>query len=416
MDDQQVIILEDELNKPVSELTRKFYNDILNAMDARAKQAKMQLDEVQVMLVELAGIVNPDWMFEQRVTKMRDTQKIRIDELVPVVKKAAKEAHIAMLKAKAALTDISNLKAEIESLRLELQSARTEIDYLGSVSDQDNQMIEDLKKKLAQLTENGTSISKEDRVIAQTIITGEFDQGFATFEKSKLRDRLEFLIGCVGDRGQALSSDLGRIIAEEYSLADRSGSVTDLFDEAENLWIISFSTTDTRQAGVKPKIVNLTRLGEYIYEKLFGKKPKKIDHAKEHKTEAHGALIMRSKELLRRIGYEILEDVEIKQRHSHTFQPDITARKDGHTIYVEVEREGTKGNQDSQAKIQNFRDFANGEVYFFCENSRVTQATRRTINAKISRREGDVFRICDVSKTAKTATSEKEIWTVTLKF
>ena len=39
------IDLQEELNRPVSELTRKFYNDILNAMDARAANAKKSLDE-----------------------------------------------------------------------------------------------------------------------------------------------------------------------------------------------------------------------------------------------------------------------------------------------------------------------------------------------------------------------------------
>jgi hypothetical protein len=96
--DHPEIDLEKELNKPVSELTRKFYRDILNSMEKTNVQSRAILAEVQEMLVEIAGIVNSPWMHEQRGEKMRDPRSIRISELIPIVRQGAINAHIEMTR------------------------------------------------------------------------------------------------------------------------------------------------------------------------------------------------------------------------------------------------------------------------------------------------------------------------------
>lgn len=413
MDDQ--VSTEDVKNLPVSELTRKFYNDILNAMEARAKHAKAQLDEVQAALAELAGIVNPEWMFEQRVTKKRGVNEITIGELLPVVKKSAKEAHMAMLKARPTQLDVGSLRTEVETLKIELAKAIQDRDLHREASLRNQAQVDEMSKKLSELAD-GALVSREDRAIVQAMVSGDFDDGMQALKASKRRDRLEFLIGCIGERGEILSPDLARRIAEQYNIADqRSSSISDLLAEAESIWLISQSESDVRRPGQRPKMVKLTQLGEFAYEQLFSQSPQKTDYAKEHKTEAHAALIVRAEEILRRVGYEILRGIEIKQGSEHTFQPDITARKDGHLIYVEVERDATKGNQDFGIKAQNFRNFANGEMYFFCENYNAYREVLRFLNTEFKGYGGDVYRISDMTKIPKTPTSPDELWTKAIK-
>jgi len=409
------IELQEELNKPVSELTRKFYNDILNAMDARAANAKKSLDEIQVMLVEIAGIVDSEWMYQQRVTKMRDLREIKLSELIPVVKRAAISAHSEKLKIMGGQVDINALRAENIRLSAELAKAGGERDLYREASVRSDEEVRELKKKLAELLKTSGGIDRQDRVIAQTMISGEHDEGFETVMKSKSSERLQFLIKAVGERGEILSPDLGRAIAEQLNINPRSGSVIDLIAEAETLWLITLKETDIRQPGVKPKMIMLTNLGAFAYEKLFSRPPRSVDHAAEHKTESHAALIMQAEELLRRVGYEILDSFEIKQGQVHTFQPDITARKNGHTIYAEVEREGTKARQDAEAKWRNFRNFSNGEMYIFCENGIVSQEVLRILTSSHIGYAGDVARICNMSKTTKSPKEEYEIWTKTVK-
>jgi hypothetical protein len=410
------IDLQKELNKPVSELTRKFYNDILNAMDARAANAKKSLDEIQTMMVEIAGIVDSEWMYQQRVTKMRDLRDLKLSELIPVVKRAAISAHSEKLKIMASQVDTSTLQAENARLSAELAKASRERDFYREASVRSDEEAQELKKKLADLLSKGTrEIDRQDRVIAQTMISGEHDEGFEAVMKSKFSDRLQFLIRAVGERGEILSPDLGRAIEDQYALRPRSSPVYDIITEAEALWLITLRDTDIRQPGVKPKMVTLTKLGVFAYEKLFSTPPRKVDHATEHKTQAHAALIMQAEELLRKVGYEILDSFEIRQGQLHTFQPDITAKKNGHTIYVEVEREGTKARQDTETKWRNFRNFSNGEMYIFCENTKVAQETLRILTSSHIGYAGDTAHICNMAKTTKSPKDEKEIWTKTIK-
>ena len=409
------IDLQKELNKPVSELTRKFYNDILNAMDARAANAKKSIDEIQVMLVEIAGIVDSEWMYQQRITKMRDLRDIELSELIPVVKRAAISAHSEKLKIMGGQVDINALRAENSRLSAELAKASGERDLYQEASSRSDKEAQELKKKLGELLKTSGEIDRQDRVIAQTMISGEHDEGFEAVMKSKSSDRLQFLIKAVGERGEILSPDLGRAIAEQLNVNPRSGSVIDLITEAEALWLIASRNTEIKQPGVRPKMITLTRLGVFAYEKLFSMPPRSVDHATEHKTESHAALVMQAEELLRKVGYEILDSFEIKQGQAHTFQPDITARKNGHTIYAEVEREGTKARQDAEAKWRNFRNFSNGEMYIFCENGIVAQEVLRILTSSHIGYAGDVARICNMSKTTKSPKEEYEIWTKTVK-
>jgi Holliday junction resolvase len=410
MDDK--VALRDELNKPVTELTRKFYGDVLNAMEARAAKAKKTIDEVQAMLSEIAGIVDPGWMFTQRVTKMRAPTSITINELIPVVRKAAIESHIEQLKITEGNVDLNKLRDEIATLKVELALTVQDRDRYHEAVLRSEATTKDLQAKLSDLMKNAADgeIKREDRIIAQTLIDGEFGNAIEVILISKNIERITFAVEAIGSRGEILSPDLGQIFADAFRVTPRGGVVTDLYNELREYSLINLEITDTGRRGSKPSIVTLTALGEALYEKLFNKAPQRIDHISEHKTAAHATLIMQAKELLIHVDYKIVENVEIKQGNLHTFQPDITATKNGQIIYVEVERDATKARQDAVAKLKNFRTFTNGQMYVFAENWRVQQEQVRLVQSDTILQPGDKLYICDMSKTPRNPDTEDKIW------
>ena len=394
------IELQEELNKPVSELTRKFYNDILNAMDARAANAKKSLDEIQVMLVEIAGIVDSEWMYQQRVTKMRDLRDIKLSELIPVVKRAAISSHSEKLKIMGGQVDINALRAENNRLSAELAKASSEREAYEQANRNQEEVIDRLTNQI-------------DRLRSSQPVANENAESFAkqydALPKTKHGDQLAFIIKYIGERGEALSPDLRKKIAENLNLNDPEGkgrTVSEVMSLAEQVGIIAaFDTSKGRQ-----KLVELTKFGEYAFEQATGKKPRENDYQKEHKSESQVMLALEAQALLEKMGYKILPTTRMFI-DGHEFAPDIAAEKDGEVIYAEVERNTTKANQNLDTKWRNFRHFSNGKMYAFVPNkSAINNVTRYALPAM--KGPQDVLYLCDISAATRQFEEKGTIWTL----
>ncbi|MDX9993561.1 MAG: hypothetical protein RBS68_16090 [Anaerolineales bacterium] len=395
------IDLQKELNKPVSELTRKFYNDILNAMDKRAANAKKSLDEIQVMLVEIAGIVDSEWMYQQRVTKMRDLRDIKLSELIPVVKRAAISAHSEKLKIMGGQADTNTLKAENKRLSAELAQASREREAYEQANRNQEEAIDRLTNQIDRLRTNQPAADSDN---AQS-----FAEQYDALPKMKHGDQLTFIIEYIGERGEALSPDLRKKIAENLNLNDPEGkgrTVSEVMSLAEQVGIIAaFETSKGRQ-----KLVELTRFGEYAFEQATGKKPRENDYQKEHKSESQVMLALEAQVLLEKMGYKILPTTRMFI-DGHEFAPDITAEKDGEVIYAEVERNTTKANQNLDTKWRNYRHFSNGKMYAFVPHkSAINNVTRYALPAM--KGPQDILYLCDISVATRHFEEKGTIWTL----
>ncbi|MCG2787681.1 MAG: hypothetical protein L6461_21555 [Anaerolineae bacterium] len=396
------IELQEELNKPVSELTRKFYNDILNAMDARAANAKKSLDEIQVMLVEIAGIVDSEWMYQQRVTKMRDLRDIKLSELIPVVKRAAISAHSEKLKIMGGQVDTKTLKAENNRLSAELAKASRERDAYEQVNRNQEEAIDRLTNQIDRLRSSQPAADENDNA-------GSFAEQYDALPKTKHGDQLAFIIKYIGERGEALSPDLRKKIAENLNLNDPEGkgrTVSEVMSLAEQVGLIeAFDTSKGRL-----KLVELTKFGEYAFEQTTGKKPRENDYQKEHKSESQVMLALEAQALLEKMGYKILPTTRMFI-DGHEFAPDIAAEKDGEVIYAEVERNTTKANQNLDTKWRNYRHFSNGKMYAFVPHkSAINNVTRYALPAMKSPK--DILYLCDISAASRHFEEKGTIWTL----
>jgi hypothetical protein len=395
------IDLQEELNKPVSELTRKFYNDILNAMDARAANAKKSLDEIQAMLVEIAGIVDSEWMYQQRVTKMRDLREIKLSELIPVVKRAAISAHSEKLKIMGGQADINTLKAENKHLNAELARSNKERDAYEKANRNQEEAIDRLTNQIARLRLNQPAADND--------VSESFSEQYDALPNMKHGDQLAFIIEYIGERGVALSPDLRKKIAENLNLNDPEGkgrTVSEVMSLAEQVGIIALF--DTRKG--RQKLVELTKFGEYAFEQTTGNKPRENDYQSEHKSESQVMLALEAQVLLEKMGYKILPTTRMFI-DGHEFAPDITAEKDGEVIYAEVERNTTKANQNLDTKWRNYRHFSNGKMYAFIPNkSAINNVTRYALPSM--KGPQDILYLCDISAATRHFDEKGTIWTM----
>ena len=121
---------------------------------------------------------------------------------------------------------------------------------------------------------------------------------------------------------------------------------------------------------------------------------------------------MEAEDILREAGYEILKSQQMKNSDgTGQYFPDITASRNGITIYCEVERFTPRANQNPDAKWRNFRQYSNGQMYVFVNDHRSMQAVLRyAITAMIN--PNDRVHICELGKARKHLQEKGTIWTL----
>jgi|GEM_PF-3271089 len=405
---------EKELDRPVSELTRRVYNAIIRASKAQSERAKATLAEVQETLVELAGIVNQAWMHEQRVTNMRAPQEIKISELIPIVREATIEMFLEKVKYQGANVGQVELLTERKSLMDELDKARQRIHTLEQINARHSDEIEHLKGLLASDARSNDQRKLEPMDILapenyaqhrQDILTGEYG------------DTMSMAVLFIGKADMCLSPDFRRHVANQLDISDgRSEKVTKIIKTVQDLGLIYVAQwqddgKSPSKPGPKPEVFSLTPFGEYYYEEETGEKPKRTNYVSEHKGEVQAYLAIQAEKLLEKMGYEIMRPSRL-QVGSHLFLPDITAVQNGETIYAEVERNTPKGNQDQDQKWRNFRHFTNGRMYVFYEGGKAQhQALNRLATTAMMGQPNDVTFFCDLSKAESHWEKTGSIWT-----
>lgn len=405
---------EKELDRPVSELTRRVYNSIIRASKIQSERAKATLAEVQEMLVELAGIANQTWMHEQRVTNMRNPSEIKISELMPIVREATIGMFLEKVKYQGANVGQAELLAERKSLGAELDKARQRIHTLEQINARHSDEIDHLKRMLASDARANDQRELEPIEIItpenytqrrQTILTGEYG------------DTISMAVLFIGKADMCLSPDFRRHAANQLDISDgRSAAITEIIKTAQSLGLIYVvqwldDGKSPAKPGPKPEVFSLTPFGEYYYEEETGEKPKRTDYVAMHKGESQTMLAIQAEGLLSLMGYKTMRPSRL-QVGNRLFLPDITATKDGETIYAEVERNTPKGNQDQDQKWRNFRHFTNGRMYVFYEGGKAQhQALNRLATAAMMGQPDDVTFFCDLSKAENHWEKTRTIWT-----
>ncbi|MBS4062532.1 MAG: hypothetical protein KG029_19200 [Bacteroidetes bacterium] len=404
--------VDDALNRPVDELTRKFFRDIMKSMEDTNKKAREILAEVQEHLVELTGIVNSPWMHEQRGEKGRDPRKITIEEMLPILRSGVIQMHIERARRMEGREEVEKLKEKLllaESQRDEaIKDARR---FQEIIAVQENT----LSKQKDQLAKGNYAQPANDN-IPVVVPEDRYEEYYDKVELDNDSEVLAFIVDKVISAGELRSPDLRRSIAGHLKQKDETGrgqTISDLLEHAETSLGLIYKQPRTKsdKGGRAVHIYNGTLFGEYYFKRKFGKTPIPPGFLREHKSTPHALMIMTARELLEEAGYVITDDHTIMLGASQ-FKPDITAKDaKGQTIYIEVENAAPKANQNQDAKWRNYRAASNGRMYVFFDNMAYRQEITRNATSAMIGYPDDELRLCYIPDARKHLKEKGNIWT-----
>jgi hypothetical protein len=147
-----------------------------------------------------------------------------------------------------------------------------------------------------------------------------------------------------------------------------TGSITKAIKALQKRGLLAMRKSEGGMQGRPAMLGWLTNLGQAAYVMLTNKPPVRSELATQssHVSDAHMLLNLEAVDWLEKDGYEILE-----HGHRHYLDgkrqavPDLTTRKDGQIVYIEVERSGRKS--DRPEKWINMCELTGGNIYVFCQ-------------------------------------------------
>lgn len=202
----------------------------------------------------------------------------------------------------------------------------------------------------------------QDVIVPQTTWMTEW-RARPGFEKQAM------FVQVIGESGLGRLPDIKARVAGRLGYSNpKAGSLSGAVDALVERGLLARRTAEAGMQGRPPKLVWLTNLGQAAYVFLTNKPPahSELDTQASHVSDAHMLLNLVAAELLQANGYEILA-----HGHRHYLDgkrqavPDLTARKDGQIVYIEVERSGKKSPRSE--KWVNLCQLSCGNLFVFCQ-------------------------------------------------
>jgi hypothetical protein len=279
---------------------------------------------------------------------------------------------------------IALLKAEIETRKTLGWEQHQEFCEVCEENDE-------LKKRLEQMNTEVQMCRKHPLIVEKTY-TGVLELS-QTIWMTEWRARPGFdkqavIVEIIGETG------LGRVpVIRERAAAlfgynkSSAGGISKALAALEKRGLIAIRQAEGGMQGRPPRLAWLTDLGQAAYVMLTNQPPLRSELATQtsHVSDAHMLLNLEAADLLTQTGYEILA-----HGHRHFLDgvrqavPDLTARKDGKLIYIEVERSGKKSSRPE--KWVNLHELTEGNLYVFCqyENSQeqIAEEVQKTLRER----------------------------------
>jgi hypothetical protein len=194
------------------------------------------------------------------------------------------------------------------------------------------------------------------------------------------------LIRLVGRSGLSLSTEIEAALVEEKGVSRRTAQRA--LGECVKAGLLEQESIPSLE-GRPPQRCLLTPKGRWLYRELTGDLPQPARHVrllKAHKSERHLALILKTAERFTQLGFEVeREPLQLEIDEHRAYQPDLVARKDGESFYLEVET-GEKEKPGLSRKWENALA-AGGRICVVADNLNTLRRIQGDI-ARWSRFEG----------------------------
>lgn len=396
------------MDQSLNPITKSVFNDLLETQTRLREEAEERWQAARRFVLEITGYVAADWLYEKQ-TSGANLDGIPLDTLISVVRE-----HITHLMVHNAAAPIQVVDSDLHKKyqRLEEKFRQAEL-QLGTLQVEK----QNLAGRVRELTEAAqkyyaeSSQGSENALMLDSLLLPDF---YLEWRREKFFEREAFILKLMGDTGLARAPKLKEAIIQQFEMSSNSGSSDKTLESLVEKGFVTDFGTEGGLVGRPSDVIELTHLGQVMYLFLTGKKPAESEYAikKDHKTDAHTLLNLKAMDWLHKAGYVILEHAPTIQTAGYIFNPDMVAQRNETIIYIEVERESNKGNQDRDAKWRNFFHFTNGQMYIFCENSKAQRAIIREVNAALGNNlERAQINICDLSKmTDEILEANGDVW------
>jgi len=176
------------------------------------------------------------------------------------------------------------------------------------------------------------------------------------------------LIQILGKTGEPYRATVTKAAAYYLGMKSIGGSLGKSITRLEEMGMVTLIKVNWQR--IHPHLVALTDKGENAYRMLFEQEPVPQELPRllaRHKSALHTYLILETDRRLRAAGYEVerypdpLETEDISR-----YEPDLVARLDGCTLYIEAEVRTAKSrgkNSDRRRKWERYWKLTGGEFY-----------------------------------------------------
>lgn len=383
------------MDQALNPITKSVFNDLLETQIRLREEAEGRWQAARRFILEVTGYVASEWLFEKQ-TSGTDLDRIPLETLISVVRE-----HIPRLVAQTASAPVQvadpDLRKKYQRLEEKFRQAEVLIAHLQG----ENRNLAKAIRERSEREQRNSNAQPQAPGIAAMPDLSILPDFYVAWTREKFFEREAFTLRLMGETGLARAPELKKAIVKQFEMSPNSGSADGTIASLVANGFVTDNSTEGGLVGRPVDVIELTPLGQVAYLFLTGKKPVESEYAlkKEHKTDAHTLLNLKARDWLLKAGYEILEHAPTIQTADFVFNPDMVASRNGEIIYIEVERESNKGNQDRDAKWRNFFQFTGGRMYIFCENKKAQRAIIREVNAALgSNLERADMRLCDLSK------------------
>ena len=397
------------MDPSISPLTQSIFSNLLDTQTRLRDEAERNRVQANKYLLDIAGQVASDWLAEKQ-NKGLDLNQISIEVLIAVIR----ERISILIRKENRIGDNPEVASPQRLLNFD-EKYRIAESKIKQLEDEKNVLERTIKQ--LRIERKSPTDAASNPADDHPLDVSNLPPFFQTWQKEPVYDRQSFTLRFMGETGLARSPELKEKIESQFGMGKGSTAAVDVLKDLSSMGFINhFNPKGDGLKGRPPGIVELTPLGEIVYWLLTGKKsvPNEYSVKKIHKTDGHTRLNLIASDWLKQAGYEVIEHGPLIQLEGgHIFNPDMKAQKDGRVIFIEVERDSRKGNQDPEVKWKTFFHYTGGLIYCFCENERAQKELIKNINSALGTLVANArISICNLSKINSVFLKEKgDIWT-----
>jgi hypothetical protein len=173
------------------------------------------------------------------------------------------------------------------------------------------------------------------------------------------------LIRLLRATGEPLRSVLKAELADVLGHQRAGGAEWRAIRRAQEPWGL-VHTIEAQRGRITPHLIHLTEKGEMAFRLLYGAQPapqQAPQLLRRHSSPDHVYLILETQQILERAGFTVEQDFDPISVSDGDYNPDLIARYEGKTLFVEAERDTRKDPAARRQKWTQAIDASGGELY-----------------------------------------------------